>query len=186
MKQEQLAALARMKKCAEDAFEHGFDEYMHELEFLPDDRFFEIVELYLKEVVGFRLRRGNTNGVGMAAWELFRKALCGEQGYDGIEMLRFAKTYGAVRQRLYTPLFDVVKSRGDDGYGDLLDNLPLLGQEAYVAMLGGKYSEDDILNEAMKVEERNFFSFVWRGENYHKESLWDAASKYCFFHLTKG
>lgn len=96
------------------------------------DRFWQLQLIFRQEVIRFRLQYGRSNGIEQAAREFFRKPLAAD--FSGIEYtmedaICFAKTWRVVSRQLYQPLFDVIEDRGDDAYGDLLDALPLTGQE---------------------------------------------------------
>jgi rubrerythrin len=64
--------------------------------------------------------------------------------------MRFAKTYERKAASLYKPLFEVAEGRGDDSYGDLLDNLPLIGREAYEKALNGYFGNEEALKDAAR------------------------------------
>lgn len=178
-----LKKLAQAKKKATDAFA---EEFHKTVQLLPDDRFFEIVKLYVKEIITFRFHYQRSNGVEQAAQELFRKARCNEEGYSSEELIRFAKTYEAMKGRLYTPLFDVIKDKGDDAYSDLIDNLPLLGQKLFNALETKEYGNHSVVYQKIEETTRKtglFFEFIWNGENYHGMTLREAALKHLYHSL---
>ena len=183
--EDNLKTLALAKRAAERAYNQEFDKFWETVQVLSDKRFFEISSRYLDEILLLRFSYGRTNGVEQAAWELFRKALCKEKGYSGDEMIRFAKTYESMKERLYNPLFDVVKDKGDDSYSDLIDNLPLLGPKLFQAMESKEYDNATFFrNKVYAVAKmkgelfHGFFEFVWNGENHNAMSLLEAARKY--------
>ena len=62
--------------------------------------------------------------------ELVRRAVTGQtkvHNFDYVDVLRWHVTHRKLTTAFYEPLFHVVSGRGDDGYGDLLDSLPLAG-----------------------------------------------------------
>jgi hypothetical protein len=187
-----LKKLAEAKRIADQNYKHGFEEYFAGLALLTDERFFEIAKLYAQEVYTFCFQLARTNGVKQAAWELFRKALCKEKGYSGVEMTRFAKTYEAMKERLYQPLFDLVKDKGDDSYGDLLDNLPLLGAKLFKSLEDKEFGNPSLVRRKIEeasgrtlaISDGQAMKFVWEGENYHAMSLREAAEKYCYLSKT--
>ena len=148
----------------------------------------------------YRFGYGRSNGVKQAAWEIFRKALCGEGDLKSGELIMFAKTYESMKSRLYQSLFDIIEDKSDDGYSDLLDNLPLVGQELFMALERKDYGSSHKIREEMhnaidplvkkafplgdfnrdKQEEMvlRVRATIWHGENYHSSSLRDAAQKY--------
>ena len=122
---------ARAFRAAERDYHAAFQDYFaNHTAALPDERFWRIQSVFTREVVRFRFGYGRTNGVEQAARELFRKPLAGDfdgRGHEVVmryslhEAIQFAKTWRQYKGRLYQPLFEVVKDRGDDAYGDLLD-----------------------------------------------------------------
>jgi hypothetical protein len=189
-----LKELAVAKAKAEKAYRQAFEVYWSKVKPIPDDRFFEIVKLYVKEIFTFKFQLGRTDGVEEAAWELFRKALCHEEGYSGDELVKFAKTYEAMKDRLYDPLFDLVEGKGDDGYGDLIDNLPLLGDKLFKSLESKEFGNPTLVRQkiekaggrAFAISEGQAMKFIWGGENYNSMGLRDAAEKYLYLQYTTG
>jgi hypothetical protein len=188
---KELKKLANAKHEASLAYRDGFDKFWETVKVLPDNRFFEIIDLYVREILTYRFRLGRTNGVKLAAKELFRKALCNEKGYSMDEMVRFAKTYQEIKSRLHTPLFELVEDKGDDSYSDLIDNLPLLGQKTFNSVEAKEYGNASLVRSTILqtalIQGKGFTAFrefVWDGENYNAMNLRDAAKKYVFLSLT--
>ena len=196
--------------AAEVAFDKAWREFYNTIPNLEMSRFWEILPHYRNEVFSYVLvRKDRQGGVEKAAWEFFRKPyvtqLDGGRAteYTVQEALSFAVTYADVTDKLYKPLFNVVKDRGDDAYGDLLDSLPLVGQVQIEKCLGKSYGNykrflGGIKTEISEVVVESFptkgdpeiclrvdgytekmTKFILSGENYNKMFLNDAAKK-CF------
>lgn len=172
---------------------------------VPSDRFWQIMPFFTKEVFQRVFYYGDKrNGVNSAAWEFFRVPLTykncigrHEEPYTMDEAMSFAATFSVVSSVLYRPMFDVVKDRGDDSYGDLLDSLAHGGKTVFHACLSGKYKNNKDIEEALTevfqtttimedtdkvVPPAKFVKWVMHGENYNDMMLRDAAKK-CFAHL---
>ncbi len=188
---DKLKDLARAKRSAGFAYKNAFDAFWETVKVLPDKRFFEIIALYVREITEYRFTLGRTDGVETAAKELFRKALCKEKGYSMDELIRFAKTYEEIKRRLYTPLFELVKGKGDDSYGDLIDNLPLLGHKMFKSLEDKDFGNPSVVRGqvtiasglALGLSDGQAMKFIWEGENYNGMSLRDAAEEYLYLHL---
>ena len=95
-----------------------------------------------------------------------------------VGLTRFEAEY---KGRLYQPLFDVVKDRGDDAYGDLLDALPLAGRDLVQKSLDREFGNcrqfeqtvGGVCQDCPQLAE-----LILHGENYVAMSLLDAARDY--------
>jgi rubrerythrin len=141
---------------------------------LTDDEFWSILAVYRKEVLS-SIRAGRKSEASAHNLQC-RMESRGEQ--KAALYMRFAKTYELKASKLYKPLFEVVEGRGDDGYGDLLDNLPLIGREVYEKALDGYYGNESALRDAVLEsfkgtvkEAERLISYIFNGENYNQMSL---------------
>jgi len=194
----QTFALSLQK--AQTEYEKAYLDFLNTLEPLDDDTFWKMLD-FLRNLLIERGIKGPA--LSRAVDELFRlpafwrgceRGTCGggsDPGYTTIDAIRFAETYDAKKDALYNPLFDVVEGRGDDGYGDLLDSLVLLGRDLYTKCVGdGKKSDignnrsfetacnkaaADLTGDVAKAEA--LAKFVLRGENYVEMSLRDEGRK---------
>jgi len=139
-------AMARALVIATAAFNRSMIRLEASLELLTDDEFWSILPRYRKEVlssiVGGRDTEASAHNLSC------RMELRGEE--KASIYMRFAKTYEAKSAALYKPLFETVEGRGDDGYGDLLDSLPLIGREAYEKALNGYFGNEEALKDAAR------------------------------------
>ena len=186
-----IEALAVEMEASNRAFEKAFVHFMNGVPLLERDKFFHIAAMYREEIVSFKFRLNRSNGVKQAAWEIFRCAICENPNYNGEELIQFAKTYDTMKSKLYKPLFDVVEGKGDDGYSDLLDNLPLVGQELYEALERKDYGTTRKIQAEIRAELTGMLAnrkkpemlvdkmekFIWNGENYNGMMLMDACKK---------
>ena len=111
---------------------------------LTDAEFWSVLAIYRNEVLS-SIRGGRKSDASAHNLQC-RMESRGEQ--KAALYMRFAKTYGIKAAALYKPLFEVVEGRGDDSYGDLLDNLPLIGREVYDKAIEGYYGNENALKEA--------------------------------------
>jgi len=190
--------LAIAKHTADVTYHEGFRAYMDDLDCLNDDRFWDILNKFRSLL--------NRKGLSttLAVDELFRLATetdadVGENNYSTLEAIRFAKTYRVKAAVLYKPLFDVIEGRGDDSYGDLLDNLPLMGQDMYKQLIGdgekSNYGNHSVFESAVKdvilIEEENRMTpaledrmrkHILQGENYNGLRLAEQAERRFIFY----
>ena len=181
-----LNQAAQQFRAAQACYQAAFRAYFDELAPLSDEQFWQLQPIFTEEVCRFRFRYGRTQGVELAAKELFRKPLasmCGDSegnrcDYSLPDATRFAKAWEGFRQRLYRPLFDVVEDRSDDGYGDLLDALPLAGAGVVTAALQGELASHQELEQAVHDASQKcpkLGNLILEGENYVGMHLYDAA-----------
>jgi len=194
-----LINLARAKHEARDAYHKAYVKFAAQAPLLEPDHFWTILAVVAKEVKSFRFCYGRTNGTKQAAEEVGRQCWC-KQLPKRVECtteqyVSFANTYRELVSKLYKPLFDVVTGYGDDGYGDLLDTLPLLGREFVKRILEGEWGEGDhdefisaikgqthedwkLGNDPKGHKEQAVDRFFIKGEEYVCMSLDEAAEKY--------
>ena len=178
-------------RAAEQNYHAAFRDYFDgEITPLPEDRFWQLQRVFVREVVTYRFGYGRSNGVEQAARELFRKPLADDfhgRGDDDApryslrEAIQFARSWRELSRRLYRPLFDVVEGRGDDAYGDLLDALPLAGREVVHKSLDHAYGnhrqfEQDVRDACG--DQPRLAELILHGENYVAMALMEAAQEY--------
>jgi len=195
-------------------FGKAFRHYMEELPVLDGDRFWEILEKYFRPLVVERITRQDAAKDAISEFFRVQSAAGKVQVWDSRggyryeecpytfdEALRFAKTWEHYKRALYKPLFNVVEDKGDDGYGDLLDSLPLAGQVVHNACHDRDYGDNEEFREAVKntleqvvdtqmkgnefVDDeriakvkKRLVSFVIDGENYFEMRLTDIAQSW--------
>lgn len=198
MEKNEVVRLARLHVEVESNYNKAFDTYLKELPLLPIKRFWELLAKYR----GLVIERLGYAATEKAADEFFRiPHAFGRHTPKGVrerrpaytfdEAIAFANHYGTIDNELYQPLFDVVKGRGDDAYGDLLDSLTLLGPEFHQRCLDG-LRNNEAFEEAVALtiatvcpnaKIPQFAQFILRGENYNSMMLRDAARKFFAWHV---
>jgi hypothetical protein len=174
------------RRVYNEAFREHFE---HDITALPTGRFWQLAPVFSRWVYEFRFGYDRTNGVADAADEFFRQARVGDFrclpgeaviSYSLEEAMRFAKRWTELRNRLYQPLFHVVAGCSDDAYGDLLDSLPLAGQDVVEMAISGGYTSDrhftqNVWDACRKRQLDELADFILEGENYIAMHLREAA-----------
>lgn len=111
--------------------------------------------------------------------EFVRRSLFKVGDYEN--MMRFVVSYDKLKECLRPILWDVAEDYGDDGFGDLVDSIPLSGRSCLMAILNGEVSnmkqlescvEESVVPGSIWANNSNDgtykspVSFVIRGENY--------------------
>jgi len=135
-----------------------------------------------------------TEGVTEAAADEFmRQAAIGESPWGLPAAVHFALSYDTYKRHAYSGGdgcgFDF--GRGDDGYGDLMDAVVLLGREFNERLHASRFYDLKDFNAA--VEERcaihsasRLRKFILQGENYCGMMLCDAAQKWIALEAMRG
>lgn len=185
-----LNLAARAKQKASDDYHNAWIQATSNIERLPVDRFWAILEYWKKEIIYL----GRHDVSKYACDELFRRCICDQLEVDGVkvtfdELMSFIENYEAVTSALHNHLFYIVEGKGDDSYGDMCDSLPLIGREAVKQLLeleaGDDFEEryDNASVEKIiranrgKHEEKAWYNFIWHGENYFRMFLGDEAER---------
>ena len=176
-----LQTAAKKLRDAEARYEKVWvDAHVKEGEQLDPDTFWAVMDVFVK-IVQSRLNMvhfGESNASLLACDELFRQCATKEHDFTFDQLLGFGHTWDELSSELHRVLFDIVTGKGDDGYGDLCDSLPLAGRDAITVLL--KPSENGIdHNNAVRGQiPDNFRRYIWDGENYFGMHLGDAAKKW--------
>ena len=177
---------AAVFRAAQENYHAAFRDYFaNEIISLPNERFWQLQQVFVREVLTYRFGYGLTNGVAQACREFFRKPWANDFGkhasYTLEEAIRFAKSWQGWRGRLYQPLFNVVEDRGDDAYGDLLDALPLAGRDlvgkALAREFGNQRQFEAVVQDGCAGNEK-LAKLILHGENYVAMALAEAAQEY--------
>ena len=185
----EMMTAAKNLAAAKTAFYYLWNEFVHGLKPLADERFWHILNVYRDCINTYRFEYRRSNGVEQAAEELMRKALVGEADYSLDEAIQFAYTYdhmvAKVRKR-YGKLFEFC----GDSFGDLMDSLVLCGPVCLTWKPKGEIEIPCCVGQAMEMvfpdnhtgaipdERFRFVNFICRGENYCEMMLHDAAKHY--------
>ena len=177
-----LKKVALLYKLAEDQYDAAFNKYYDELNPLHIYKFADLVAVYRGLIFKAVLHK-REKPTEYAADEFFRQALVGEAKYTLEEATSFAKSY-QYYSSVYSKECDRLPfsfDRGDDGFSDLMDNLPLLRKNFSDKVHAGEINSLDefnaaIINELDALNAPDGFSkFILSGENYNRLHLFDAA-----------
>lgn len=163
---------------------------LHGLEPLPDAEFFPVLDLFRVEVAYF-VKRGDSRMVAVknAATEFFRKAVVGDYEFDYETALRFYVTYKKLKNRVGRAIGDLFDYHGD-GFGDLVDALPLGGKALVERALAtdtkrpnraGFLTEKELYDAFKDVEEP--FKALMDHELYVASSLEDGGLEYLWSYM---
>lgn len=157
------------------------DRWLHARPLFPTihpDKFWAMQQLFTP-VVSMYVR--NHRSVEATCEEFFRLRAIGEITPTFDDMLGFVNYWEDLSDALYKSCGDIITDRGDDGYGDLMDNLPLLSRASVRSILEGKFKEaNDIRYATLEDYDQcpKMLSFIWGGENYFAMHLNSAAKKW--------
>jgi hypothetical protein len=173
-----LSSEVNLLHTAQENFDVAWDNFYKSIVPLLDplDRFWQIVDS-LKD----RLVNCDFNAKA-AIREMFRLSQVsgpGRKEFSFSELVQFAKTWDELSGNLYEPLFEVITGKSDDGYGDLLDSLPLAGKVIYEQCLKGQIKNNQDLLDKIHSQENSHHlpDFIFNGENYFAMNLMDTAKK---------
>lgn len=176
-----IMAQAAAFKEARSQFDEQFMDWSRGVPPLAPEHFWPMVDEFRKVLLDTMQYR-KEGFVDSAANEFIRRAAV--NGGDIAAAVHFALSWGHYSRRAYACgdkagfSFD----RGDDGYGDLMDAVPLMGQ-AFNDKLGlGRFHSLREFNEQVDatcdVAGRVLKDVVLHGENYFSMCLKDAAQKW--------
>lgn len=145
-------------------------------------RFFEILPSYREKVAAQGLYQRHS---GWAAEEFIRESRFGAGvDFSFEEAAAFARRWARLSGYYHKKLFYVVEGYSDDGYGDLCDNLPLLGVDFYRCVKRAElHTHQRFAREVGEVinclvgdgtRYRWWENHIFNGENYHGMHLRDA------------
>jgi hypothetical protein len=133
-----------------------------------------------------------------AADEFMRQASIGQSPWDLAAAVHFALSYDTYKRHAYAGgdkcrfSFD----RGDDGYGDLMDSVVLLGREFNERLHVGRFydlkdfnaavTEQCAILSASEAVASRLRKFILQGENYCGMMLCDAAQKWIALEAPRG
>ena len=172
-----IFSLANSHHKARESYEKGFRAFFQdEIHLLPENHFWLLMSVF-QNIVFF-----DSKDTSKDPDEFFRKALANHFSffsqearervpecpkYSFMEAVQFAKTWADLKDKLYRPLFDTVEGYGDDGYGDLLDALPLCGETFIKKCLKkGSFADHDEFEGQLK---KTLVQFAWGSDTTERE-----------------
>jgi hypothetical protein len=200
---EGINAEALAFQQAKARYENAFREFHSGVPPLAPEHFWPMADVFRKVVLKTMLHRQERVGV-LAAEEFLRMAAIGESPWSVSAAVHFCLSYRHYKGLAYAGGdecrfgFD----RGDDGYGDLMDAVVLLGREfnerlhagrfydltefskavedlCYTSVSAGEFPftyTDDPTGQRMSLASR-LRVLILRGENYFAMSLEEAAAE---------
>lgn len=151
----------------------------YNVEPMGDDEFYDALAVLADGAVRDR-KRGVKSAIHnffcATVWQSYGRCPSAFNGLSGLEawqlMARFLKRYEQLKSQLSKKCNDLPGlERGDDGYGDLMDSLPLAGRFVVTGLL-----EDDIANFKQlekAISDHPLKDFILDGENYITMTLED-------------
>lgn len=101
--------------------------------------------------------------------EFIRRIYCGNNGLDLMDAVRFVKFLKEFKDVAYKSLHEVIKDRGDDAYGDLVDSVIMAGDVVVQRICCGAYRKGDYERFVQDVKEgsgEKLAKIILEGENY--------------------
>jgi len=179
----EIMAQAKAFSEARSAWEDQFNAYAHGVPPLAPEHFWPMVEDFRKVLLDTLSYRRERTGKA-AANEFMRQIVVGQLDYSFAAGVHFCLSWDRYEAKAYAAgdragfSFD----RGDDSYGDLMDALPILGQDTFDKLVAGKFASLREFNESVDAAcdqaGRVLVNAVLHGENYFAMHLEEAAQKW--------
>lgn len=170
---------------AESAFREAFKELWQTIPRMPlDGGQFWCIMSDFRRIYGRSLSLCGPRGASEHACDEFvRQSVNEERRHRTLgDCMKFTRQWDLLTDKMYQPLFNVIKSKNDDSYGDFLDAFPLAGKEVIDRALTtgnkGFEVESDITDALSKDNHRKI---IWEGENYFRMNLEDACRKFYLY-----
>jgi len=171
-----LLQTAKALNEAKGAYGKAIRAEMASFQPMDIDTFWEVNAVYAKKI---QQRRKYGTGVKDGSHNLMCEYVYSGDGTkkDGWEsMVRFLARYEQVKCALSKKLNEMPGlDRGDDGYGDLMDSLPLAGKAVFDGLMGDDIANFKQLEKAL--DEHPLKDFILNGENYVCMTLGTAIEK---------
>lgn len=96
------------------------------------------------------------------------------------KLASFIRTYRTVCDRYYEAIWSMDGlERGDDSYGDLVDQLPMVGPELYDEVMSGKIEDYyDFSRKILNLTGTGMCRAILHGEKYIKQTIMEETQKY--------
>ena len=172
-----LSSEVKMLQAAQEKFDTAWNNfYKHTVPLLDLARFWQIVDSLKNRLINCDF---NAEAAIQEMFRLSQVPSSTRKEFSFSELVQFAKTWDELSGNLYEPLFEVITGKSDDGYGDLLDSLPLAGKVIYEQCLKGQIKNNQDLLDKIHSQENSHHlpDFIFNGENYFAMNLMDTAKK---------
>jgi len=169
MKEMKLQELARKYSKVKKQYNKEIGEYIDSAAPLPDDQFWQIIEILAgnlqykasakSAVHNTFIKVNRIKDTWSIAWSI---------------MAQFLSAYSKLSQQLHDKCFDLPGvDKGDDGYGDWTDALPLAGKDVIQGILEDKHLSYLCVAKAITEDRPDLFVTIQEGENYIRMTLKD-------------
>lgn len=152
-----LVELARMGgelQVKQDLYERLCGVWLTQVEPCGATDFERVLDLYRKNVLFALMTREKHDPVEWAADEVMRAAITGENGLDFAVFPGFLAGYTKMKSAIYKGLDGIEDlGRGDDGFGDLCDSIPLAGVGVIrLCAKKGHFKSNEDMEDAVRAE----------------------------------
>lgn len=105
--------------------------------------------------------------------------ICMWEDNDFLTVFQSIATIEEIKSQAGEALYDIVKAKGDDDYGDLIDSIFLAGPNVVGKILSRNYKDEETLKADIKSQCGEIvFNIIWNGENYFSMRLEEVAKKF--------
>jgi len=178
-----LIQTAKARNAASKAYKEAFKAELRSLKPMETEDFFVVLEALAERVLSDKSR-----GIGSAMHNFMCNCVYQSYGpcpapFDDLSkpvawelMCRFHNKYEEVKATLSKKMWEMKGlERGDDGYGDLIDSLPLAGRKVVESILNDDIANYKQLEKALNDDPLK--NFILHGENYIEMKLEEALEK---------
>lgn len=172
---------AKVFREARSQFDEEFMDWARSIPPMAPEHFWPMVDEF-REVLIYTMQHKKEGYVEAAADEFMRRTVVNSG--DLAAAVHFALSWGHYKGKAYAAGDELGFSfdRGDDGYGDLMDAMPLMGQEFNHKLMLGKFNTLREFNEQVDAEccslGRVLKDVVLHGESYFRMYLEEVAQKW--------
>ena len=182
---DQIMEQANAYRVAQAKFDTEFRQFAGGVPPLAPEHFWPMVEQFRKTLLRTMTYRKET-AVEVTASEFLRELSMQKNLAAGIH---FALSWDGYVTKAHRAGNKAPFSweRGDDGYGDLMDSLPILGQDVFDSLEARRFNTLDEFNDRIELLcpanclNSVLKDMVLNGENYFGMSLREAAQKWVVF-----
>lgn len=179
-----LQELAKARRESNQAYQNEFLKEVRSLSPMKTEEFWEVIPFLAKRVTSDRdVDPAMHNFMCNLVYQSYGDC---PDSYDDLSgpvawelTVRFLNKYVEIKRTLSKKCHDLRGlERGDDGYGDLMDSLPLAGQEIVDGLMNDDIATYKQLEEAFTLKnDQPLKKFILHGENYIEMKLEKALQK---------
>jgi len=164
---EKMKEVARECTTITKKYKHVVLECMQSVEPMPASGFFPLVEQLCSNIQE-RMNYQGIDSVSSGVHNLYCKFAEGDFNTDAwLSFASFIKAYQRTKGTLSNRCFNMPGvGKGDDGYGDWIDSLPLSGKPIVEGILTKKLASYLDVEKAVEADHPKMKTFIMDGENY--------------------